>query len=301
MNSVIVSQPSYSIGNSKRFALRSSIYNQPGPASYNIPKETNRSLSFSKARKNSKNNYENPGPASYNTPGNLGNGPKAIIISRKSVTQNDAVPGPGDYFPTALKRNISYSIRSKSSGKISENIPGPGSYSGNPIKPNSPRATIGRARRLSMDFLIENPGPGSYENNRWEKVTNPNYSFSHTSRDGFLSHTSRKSSTSSRVPTTNEITPGPGDYTTVTNTYKLNSPRAVIGTSPRDSILGSGKEGPGPGVYTPQSGGFAPRFSFSREQKTRGIKLAIPGPGQYEIPTTIGSVRSSTSLNNTLT
>ncbi|CAG9322503.1 unnamed protein product [Blepharisma stoltei] len=302
MISTIPVQPSYSIGKQKRFGLSSAIYNAPGPAAYNIPRDlAKRSSSFTRAKKHAAMPNGNPGPASYNTPAKIGEGPRAIIISRKSMRNQEMIPGPADYSPKYLKRNISYSMRSKSSGKNDENLPGPGAYSGNPVKPNSPRATIGRARRLSLNSDTINPGPGAYES-KWERIKNPNYSFSHSSRDGFLNTSVLEDGKESvrthrRIKTSKEITPGPSDYAPNYNCNKILSPRAVAGRSVRDSWIAD-KSNPGPGNYTPKSDYFSPRFSFSRDQKTRVTK-DVPGPGQYDIPSTIGSIKSTASLNNT--
>lgn len=205
--------PAYSIGTSKRDHSQEKL--APGPAAYNISRDPiPRSVSFNRAKKNSRSQSDVPGPGTYAIGSLLGNAPHAIITSRKPLKPNIYIPGPADYSPKDSANSIKYTFRSRSNIKIFNIIPGPGQYNNNQIL------------------------------------------------------------------------------------FKKKNPSVVFGTSKKQSL--TPRYGPGPADYGITRNLRGPRYSFSREKRiTQKLEIS-PGPGQYEIPHTIGTARSSQSLNYTL-
>ena len=85
------------------------------------------------------------------------------MTSRKPLTADFPVPGPGSYCPNHNFKKITYSVghADRKTNKFSE-VPGPASY--DIQSDHSQGIVFGSSERA---FLIENqsfPGPGSYEN-----------------------------------------------------------------------------------------------------------------------------------------
>jgi|688.fasta_scaffold1630151_1 hypothetical protein len=138
------SPPAFSIGNSRRdTAPTTAEIANPGPASYNLAKDLTdgKMTSFPRAKRYRPSTYAGPGPGSYESRANLKKAPQAIVISRKAQSKVDIIPGPADYSPRKLEKNISYSMRSKSASRSAKDLPGPGSYDPANVKQAPPRAT----------------------------------------------------------------------------------------------------------------------------------------------------------------
>jgi hypothetical protein len=124
--------PAYSIGTSKRDHSQEKL--APGPAAYNISRDPiPKSVSFNRAKKNSRSQSDVPGPGTYAIGSLLGNAPHAIITSRKPLKPNIYIPGPADYAPKDPANSIKYTFRSRSNIKMFDIIPGPGQYNNNQI------------------------------------------------------------------------------------------------------------------------------------------------------------------------
>ncbi|TNV83171.1 hypothetical protein FGO68_gene7617 [Halteria grandinella] len=84
--------------------------------------------------------------------------------------------------------------------------------------------------------------------------------------------------------------PGPGEYETDVAPLNNTNVAHIVGTSLR-SDLGVGKAHlfPGPGEYEVRPKIDGPLVGFGTEMKKNKIKKTFePGPGTYEIPSTIG-------------
>ena len=86
--------------------------------------------------------------------------------------------------------------------------------------------------------------------------------------------------------------PGPGEYETDVVPLHHSNVAHIIGTSGR-SDLGVGKAHlfPGPGQYDPKAIMEQPKVGFGSEMKKTVIKKTYePGPGSYDLPTTVGHI-----------
>lgn len=138
------SPPAFSIGNSRRETVSTTLSStNPGPASYNTTKDLTdgKMTTFSRAKRYHPTVYAGPGPGSYESKFTLKNAPQAIVISRKGQSKVDIIPGPADYSPKRLEKNISWTMRSKSASRSAKGLPGPGSYEPLDVKLNPPRPT----------------------------------------------------------------------------------------------------------------------------------------------------------------
>lgn len=178
------------------------------------------------------------------------------------------IPGPGNYqvSPPMSTSAHSYSF-SKSLRKIHDiySIPGPGVYN-----PSYTARKTGFSLSKSPRFIESrnrSPGPGEYDYKRVEK----RYQWS----------ISKARNRSYNAPQS----PGPGYYSPNTSFSKGNSPKMQF--PKQDRMQREKLIGPPPGQYfitnSPPKGGFSipkasPKFKIS----------LVPGPGLYEIPSTIG-------------
>ena len=80
--------------------------------------------------------------------------------------------------------------------------------------------------------------------------------------------------------------PGPGDYNP--NPVKLKHPSVIFGTAKRNSDCV--ELNPGPADYDVARSLDHKGFTFTKDKKIKFFKYDGPGPGQYLIPNTIGSV-----------
>ena len=86
--------------------------------------------------------------------------------------------------------------------------------------------------------------------------------------------------------------PGPGEYETDVAPLHHTNVAHVIGTSVR-SDLGVGKAHlfPGPGEYETRTKIDGAQIGFGSQQKLTKIKKTFePGPGSYDLPTTVGHI-----------
>eukprot|EP01022_Parablepharisma_sp_SALTPOND_P004840 TRINITY_DN121097_c0_g1_i1.p1 TRINITY_DN121097_c0_g1~~TRINITY_DN121097_c0_g1_i1.p1 ORF type:complete len:544 (+),score=34.02 TRINITY_DN121097_c0_g1_i1:1336-2967(+) len=261
------------------------------------------------------------GPGSYN--------PKPVTLAQSySMLGRPAaraatamVPGPGEYAPEkalsyiypVMTKNIREDILETKQGAASE-VPGPGAYdprpldkikgprmmpkTASPIKPvererkinvrDSPseesstlkridKNTFGKAQRGELAIKTITPGPDAYQRieTDWRKKQDE-------STMGKESCTFGMKTMKFFQPNTN---PGPGNYAA---DMIPNGPYYSVGKGPR-----SGQEFP---IYTDNYYDApnilpGPTITFGGERKqTETKKSKYPGPGTYNIPSTIGEI-----------
>lgn len=184
------------------------------------------------------------------------------------------IPGPGYYnlSQLSLPNTQSYSF-SKSPRKIHNiySIPGPGVYNPN----NTTRSSgysLSKSPRFA-DLRTGSPGPGDYD----LKILQKKYQWSISKAKSRYSNYSES--------------PGPGYYSPNLSVSKENSPKLKFPRQdrmPRDTFLT-----PSPGQYALPEVRRAPGFTIPKAFPKPKISYS-PGPGVYEIPSTIGvaSLRS---------
>lgn len=82
--------------------------------------------------------------------------------------------------------------------------------------------------------------------------------------------------------------PGPGQYNHDKSVVREKSPSYKIGSAKREESTERYYEIPGPGTYQdtrPQSAG--PKWAFGTDDRSKSKKDSMPGPGSYEMPTTL--------------
>lgn len=268
----------------KAIRLNDSSEITPGPGSYN-PKDFKPAIpkfSFPMTPR-SEGLYERiPGPGAYNVDISTNNGKPAVITPRRPLSaKNEKTPGPGSYNvdkdPYSVpKWTMAKAKRGQSHG---EKFPSSADYSPR-VNNYVPAYSIGNAKRTGIFSNANVPGPGSYETGM--ESTAPKFSMAH------------------KPDNVNMIViPGPGQYNNDGIVSRKKSPSAVFGTSKK--FVNRPQTGPGPADYGIDRQLKGPMFSFSRQKRNNHNIDVMPGPGQYEIPHTIGTAKSSQSLNNTFT
>lgn len=250
--------------------------------------------------------------------------PKAVGSEDNKLYKESLMPGPGAYkINRDLQGGLAKSILggTLNGGKelVDNGVPGPGTHNAKELyHPPGFRIvphTNGRADKQSEDHNgegIESVGPQTY---------NPNYP-THTM--GFIKigtgtrEDPKPSNYFAPAPTTYDLLgqfekakanpkfhmgikvgargnknfdqPGPGEYETDVAPLNNTNVAHVVGTSLR-SDLGVGKAHlfPGPGEYEVRPRFDGPLIGFGTEMKKNKLKKTFePGPGTYEIPSTIG-------------
>ncbi|TNV71451.1 hypothetical protein FGO68_gene11645 [Halteria grandinella] len=157
------------------------------------------------------------------------------MLSRRNQTQQEQVPGPGQYnWDKKQKlRPPSYKIGNETRDGISRDLlrtPGPGAYESRYefARPKSAQVRIGSATRRPLSDARDIPGPGTYD---------------HNSRIGegpkhqILGAKYEPSSTMNQ--------PGPGAYNPMDSQSKQRPASAKIGTGQRSDLGYTGKDAPG--------------------------------------------------------
>lgn len=156
--------------------------------------------------------------------------------------------------------------------------PGPGEYpqvkSEKDKFGKTPSWSIGGATRGGKDWAPM-PGPGAYTPSNPDFVS-PKWGFTNDNR---------------LKPNKRSTTPGPGQYELKST---LQGRDVSICSKPESKGLTGTL--PGPGAFTPSwsttsNYGSAPSIGFGASNRAKMVVSKTPGPGQYEIPTTlIGNV-----------
>jgi len=280
------SSPSFKIGTSKR----DNLYNTnatPGPGSYTtrpnsaFNRESGPKYGFGTADRDSLHGMSKtlPGPGQYDFRGSFeGAGKGTSLVPRRPDSALSAAarsPGPGAYNPslTDKPKGPSYRMGSASRDSISKErigVPGPGNYEPKLIQGNQ-NVKIGTSVRSPLSRSGYTPGPGSYE--LQTKVgEGPKYIMNPRRDEKY-----------------ERYVPGPGAYNPSVNLVKENGPAIGMGSSNRHDLYAS-KSNPGPGQYDTRGNIAGPKWGFGSEMRGKNHKSAVPGPGSYNLPTTVGDV-----------
>lgn len=86
--------------------------------------------------------------------------------------------------------------------------------------------------------------------------------------------------------------PGPGAYEPKVGAVFEKAPSVGLGHGKRNGALElcSSATVPGPGHYPLKDVKEGPRFGFGTSKRTASKSNDVPGPGKYEIPSTVGDL-----------
>lgn len=264
--------PAYRMGSASRVERPSSAY-VPGPGNYDSPKgKSGPSWGFGTQSRENIFKIDIPGPGTYEIPTTLDR--KAYSMTgRKHDTSIAEVPGPGTYNPGS-DRNKSPAWSMGKTGRIDftnnkKDVPGPGTYSPkNELGKNTP--VFGSSTREGFYSTDRSPGPGHYD----VKVTKESPSYSIRPRTA----TTRK-----------KDTPGPGQYNPSVSYYEY---KWSIGKEQKglNYSLSKSASVPGPGYYDVSKGLGGPKWGFGTSTRDKNKKDPNPGPGAYNLFSTISNL-----------
>lgn len=292
--------------------INNSILKNPGPNTYKYNLEGNSSSapkwSFSRVErfprcKSSKNIM--PGPGKYAHKQYTGKEGPIYTFNKDKFSHSDAIeesiknrtknfPSPTTYLKSIkyMPDTPKYSItRSKRPDSIPrDSFPGPGSY-----KPDSENAsyfsrlpiwTISKSNRDENEKVkdskkvhIPTPGPGQYHVKNGMMPEGPSYTII----------TKKKAKKVAELP-------GPGAYNIKYENVRENIPVYSIGLEKRDDDLRRiiKENFPGPASYKINDSKAFQNILFSHAKKHVEKVFAVPGPGQYKIPTAFDYINNIT-------
>ena len=93
-------------------------------------------------------------------------------------------------------------------------------------------------------------------------------------------------------PSENSKSPGPGAYQPNISAVIEKSPSIGLGHGKRGGALGNSNSSsyPGPGYYPLKEIHEGPKFGFGSSKRKPEKISNVPGPGKYEIPSTVGEL-----------
>lgn len=180
---------------------------------------------------------------------------------------------------------------------------GPGSYADIDIKKvgsKAPNYSFGKQKRPQTSAAnLATPGPGSYSHADFKKHNSPKFSVAKNKRSMDLMMTGGGSQYLKSPLEQNSASLGPGNYELDTS-YSKVKPRirsVVSQKSERSMDFSKKNKVPGPGSYEGDVKiikSSVPKYSIGKQSKvdpmiTHREKQLIPGPGVYEVSTTIGT------------
>lgn len=266
--------PTFRIGTSSRVE-RSSPLNIPGPGCYTLAyKDSGPKWGFGTQPRSNTYRIEVPGPGTYKLPDSFEKKSGFTMPGRRPQSARINYPGPGSY--STIDRNISPAYSISKAGRhglstTSQTTPGPGSYS--PIRGSyKPSYIFGHAERPPLIRNVGTPGPGQYSTGRFSN--SPAYSIR----------------PKTAVNKTDNF-PGPGHYDTHANVGDI---RWSMGTQKRTGIYDLHKSASviGPGHYYKGKVSDGPKWSFARSERSAQKNNNSPGPGAYEIFSSISNLPS---------
>jgi len=278
--------PAYGLGSAKRDGLyRSSA--TPGPGMYAVRpssafnKESGPKYGFGSATRDDINGLAKtaPGPGTYEFKGVFESpGKGTSLVPRRpdsALFSAGRTPGPGAYEPSLSTKNKGPSYRIGSASRDTKDrafAPGPGNYEPRSIQGNQ-NIKIGTSQRAPLSANKNTPGPGTYE-----------YSLKVGEGPKYIMNPRREDNNQGT-----RYVPGPGAYTPAVELVKEKSPGVRMGSSNRSDLHGP-RLNPGPGQYDVRGNLAGPKWGFGSDQRGRDYKSTVPGPGSYNLPTTVGDV-----------
>ncbi|OMJ89849.1 hypothetical protein SteCoe_7931 [Stentor coeruleus] len=253
-----------------------------------------------------------PGPGTYSpTDSMMMTSPKYRLgtAPRKDLAELLLTPGPGTYSPSKYPDTPSWTITSKAPRlNLSHS---PGTYRIN-LSQGSPRYSVGRGIRKSIENPQFAPGPGAY--NPQLQAFKGNNLFPKAERVGITTKTivpgpgvyeikskgvegpSYSFRPKLRVKEVYPV-PGPGNYNPNSSTVKEKSPSWGLGKSEKIDGTSKDRSFPGPGTYLAFSTLAGPKWGFGSSKRGWLVEGASPGPGTYEVKSSIGATPTYVTIS----
>ena len=277
--------PKWKIGTTKRkvFPIRD---HYPGPGTYSVPTDITNgpkyTMSTKAGFKESKEQLFNPGPGYYNSSERINKTYCYTFGLKPKLRERDPTPGPGNY---SLRKDKDLIIPSYLFGKgkredeIVERrkyIPGPGNYEffADILKIHKPKYSFGRQKK-NRDYSTLSPGPGTYNH-----------------KEFIGKEATKKTIGIKNSLSTNDITPGPGQYKqTNPNNYLHKIPSMKMSRAKRVGDLNDLRNtNPGPGQYDDNITiknilikNPSWKIGKSKRKALYNGEIAFPGVGNYTI------------------
>jgi len=89
---------------------------------------------------------------------------------------------------------------------------------------------------------------------------------------------------------TGSLSPGPGAYEPNISVVIEKAPSVGLGQGKRSGVVKDGSTIPGPGHYPVKEVKEGPSFGFGTSKRSEEKLNNVPGPGKYEIPSTVGEL-----------
>ena len=287
----------------------------PGPGNYKqgnmeTVKQANPKWSIKGKGSGQRYTTDAPGPGQYSDGFKKHHGPTYSMggkLSKSFYVDKSALPGPGQYKQdTSLGKKGGY-IGGRPQDKRKNNVPGPGQYSMRSTFSNK-GAGFGSGKRSSpMLRSVQMPGPGQYAPQSDFGRRTHGAGFGTGKRSGLqgnnkmpgpgqyavndaLFRDQKAASLKGRPQTTKvDNRPGPGHYASKS---VHTSPAYSMGVKTKLKQL-AGKDVPDPTSYNPDYTKVkyaTPGVNFGSPSKNKPMgDSSMPGPGQYDAATTVGT------------
>ena len=258
-------------------------------------------------RSTSKDNSLNrtmPGPGQYD-PSEHHNGPNYSFGSEQRKWKEDLNPGPGTYSVAAPADHRSASISGRHPIIDKKEVPGPGTYNPATRLDRPPAFSVGRGPRSELASSVEGPGPGQYaareglsrqgvrfgtgpreSEGRKETAPGPGNYAVRTSIGEGPSYSLRGKVKAETV----EAVPGPGTYRQDSAAVHERPPQVPFGRESKSDLKDRSVDSTGPGMYYSPKQPDGIKWSFGQERKGTVVKAEGPGPGTYELKSTLADL-----------
>jgi hypothetical protein len=262
---------------SQRFKeLKSQV---PGPGTYDNSEQKEPATKFAMSARDNFKLGVSPGPGEYEISRDLG-GVQMSFKTRKPLIKQNYVPGPGTYDIKEIKDSPGYKLGTSGRSKVELPVdtPGPGEYEA-VISKNTVGKSFGKGERQNIFADSFTPGPGAYDPKQakigeGQKVAIQDRNIKHHINEN----------------------PGPAYYHPKPEQVLINHSSLKFSRSPRweksglPSFMGRNNN-PGPGAYeNPETSKKPSGWTFTKDLKHKTIEDDEPGPGHYNIPSTIPDV-----------
>lgn len=249
----------------------------PGPGQYPLhykPAGPNYSFGTEKQRNWLKDD-PNPGPGTYvvKAPADTR---AASLSGRHPLKDPKVVPGPGAYSVKDQAKTPAFSVGRglRSDISMAKDVPGPGQYAAKGSL-SKQGGRIGTSTRKAGERVSTAPGPGNYA-----VGTTIGESPAYSLRGRY--YTEKR-----------QNVPGPGAYNQDADSILEHSPSVAFGRQSKDPLPHSkSTDSTGPGRYYSPLKPAGVQWSFGSEKKGTEFKSDIPGPGTYDVQSTIAVLPS---------